>query len=156
MTEQPVTPALDAWVGLLRAHASMTRAFNAELLSQHGLTLNDFEALLHLSRAELGRMRRVDLADGLLLTASGVTRLLDGLESHGLVERAACASDRRVVYAVITDEGRRRLAAAWESHVAAVTTLFEERLGDAGAAQLAELLGKLPGAEPDADCSPGG
>ena len=158
LTEQAVTPALDAWVGLLRAHASMTRAFNAELLSQHGLTLNDFEALLHLSRADEGRMRRVDLADGLLLTASGVTRLLDGLESHGLVERAACSSDRRVVYAVITEEGRQRLGAAWDSHVAAVTALFEERLGDAGAAQLAELLGRLPGAETDADadCSPVG
>jgi len=77
---------------------------NAELLAEHGLTINDFEALLHLSRAEEGRMRRVDLAEGLLLTASGVTRLLDGLEAAGYVERAACASDRRVVYAVITDE----------------------------------------------------
>ena len=101
---------MSTWVRLLRVHASTTRAFNAELLAEHGLTLNDFEALLHLSRAEEGRMRRVDLAENLLLTASGVTRLLDGLEAHDLVERAACASDRRVVYAVITDEGRAALA----------------------------------------------
>jgi DNA-binding MarR family transcriptional regulator len=92
-------------------------------------------------------MRRVDLADDLLLTASGVTRLLDGLEAAGYVERAACASDRRVVYAVITDAGREKLEAASESHQAQVRSLFEARLGDGELAQLAELLGRLPGAE---------
>ncbi len=104
------------------------RTFNADLLNEHGLTINDYEALLHLSRADEGRMRRVDLAENLLLTASGVTRLLDGLEAQGLVERAACSSDRRVVYAVITAEGLERLRAASDSHIAAVIrALFEER-----------------------------
>jgi DNA-binding MarR family transcriptional regulator len=156
LSEQAVSPAaLDAWVGLLRAHSSMTRDFNAELLGSHGLTINSFEALLHLSRAEEGRMRRVDLADGLLLTASGVTRLLDGLESLGLVDRAACSSDRRVVYAVITDEGRERLRAAWDSHTAAVAAVFEERLSPEELAQLTALLNRLPGGRPDADCAAG-
>ena len=147
---------MSAWVRLLRAHAATTRAFNAELLNEHGLTINDFEALLRLSRAEKGRMRRVDLAENLLLTASGVTRLLDGLESHGLVERAACSSDRRVVYAVITEAGRTRLQAASESHIASVTELFEQRFGDEELDRLAELLGRLPGADESAseDCSP--
>jgi DNA-binding MarR family transcriptional regulator len=148
---------MSAWVRLLRAHAATTRAFNTELLNEHGLTINDFEALLRLSRAEEGRMRRVDLAENLLLTASGVTRLLDGLESHGLVERAACSSDRRVVYAVITEEGRKRLRAASESHVASVTALFEHSFGEEELERLAELLGRLPGADENAgseDCSP--
>jgi DNA-binding MarR family transcriptional regulator len=147
---------MSAWVRLLRAHAATTRAFNAELLNEHGLTINDFEALLRLSRAEEGRMRRVDLAENLLLTASGVTRLLDGLESHGLVERAACSSDRRVVYAVITEAGRTRLQAASESHIASVTELFEQRFGDEELDRLAELLGRLQGADESAseDCSP--
>jgi DNA-binding MarR family transcriptional regulator len=141
---------------LLRAHASTTRTLSAELYAEHGLTINDYEALLHLSRAEDARMRRVDLADSLLLTASGVTRLLDGLEAAGLVERAACASDRRVTYAVLTDAGRGRLEAASESHVAAVRALFEDRFEEDELARLAELLTRLPGADSGdgAECGP--
>ena len=67
--------ALDVWVRLLRAHAALTRELNAELVADHELTINDFEALLHLSRAEDGAMRRVDLAERLVLTPSGVTRI---------------------------------------------------------------------------------
>lgn len=139
------TAALDAWVRLLRAHASTTRALSAELLAEHGLTINDYEALLQLSRAEEGRLRRVDLADSLLLTASGVTRLLDGLEEAGLVEKAACESDRRVTYAVLTESGRDRLRIASGSHLAAVRTLFEERFSADELERLADLLGRLPG-----------
>ncbi len=141
------TPALEAWVGLLRAHAATTRTLSAELVAEHGLTINDYEALLRLSRADGERMRRVDLAAELLLTASGVTRLLDGLEDAGLVERAACASDRRVTYAVLTDAGRQTLEAASKSHLAAVRQLFEERFADEELMQLAELLARLPGNE---------
>jgi DNA-binding MarR family transcriptional regulator len=144
------------WVRLLRAHAMTTRAMNAELLAEHGLTINDFECLLHLSRAEEGRMRRVDLAENLLLTASGVTRLLDGLETQGLVKRASCDSDRRVVYAVITDEGLDRLRRASESHIASVTSLFQERFAEDELARFGELLSRLPGAEDtpaSEDCS---
>jgi DNA-binding MarR family transcriptional regulator len=127
---------------------------NADLLNEHGLTINDFEALMHLSRAEDGRMRRVDLAEGLLLTASGVTRLLDGLEAAGYVERAACASDRRVVYAVITDAGREKLAAASTSHVVGVSSMLQERFDQEELAQLTELLARLDGDESpiDEDC----
>src|SRR5438552_3327442 len=105
---------------------------SAELVAEHGLTINDYEALLHLSRAEEGRMRRVDLAGLLLLTASGVTRLLDGLEAAGLVERASCASDRRVTSAVLPEAGRTRqttsvprFAAASRSSI--VSALFAQR-----------------------------
>jgi DNA-binding MarR family transcriptional regulator len=138
---------LDAWARLLHAHASTTRALSGSLLAEHGLTLKDYEALLRLSRAEEGRMRRVDLAEELLLTASGVTRLLDGLEAAGYVNRAACATDRRVVYAVITDAGRDKLETASESHLAEIRALFDERFGPEELEQLAELLGRLPGAE---------
>jgi MarR family 2-MHQ and catechol resistance regulon transcriptional repressor len=138
---------LDAWARLLHAYASTTRALSGSLQAEHGLTLNDYEALLRLSRAEDGRMRRVDLADELLLTASGVTRLLDGLEAAGYVERASCATDRRVVYAVITDAGRDKLETASESHLAEIRALFDERFGPEELEQLAQLLGRLPGAE---------
>jgi DNA-binding MarR family transcriptional regulator len=138
--------ALDSWVRLLRGHASVTRAMSAQLVAEHGLTINDYEALFHLARADDGRMRRVDLVEKLLLTASGVTRLLDGLERAGLVERAACASDRRVTYAVLTEAGKARLEAASASHIASVRAFFEERFSEAELDQLAELLGRLPGA----------
>jgi DNA-binding MarR family transcriptional regulator len=137
-------PALDAWIRLLRAHAASTRELSAQLIARHSLTINDYEALLHLSRAEDGRMRRVDLAGRLLLTASGVTRLLDGLEAAGLVEKAACASDRRVTYAVLTDAGRERLQAASRSHIAAVRNLFESRFTEEELGELAALLERLP------------
>ncbi len=128
---------------------------NAQLVADHGLTINDFEALLQLSRAEEGRMRRVDLAEKLILTASGVTRLLDGLEEAGFVDRAACASDRRVTYAVLTDAGRAKLSEASQSHVADIRAFFETRFSADELDQLAALLGRLPGAVEavDEDCS---
>ena len=138
---------LAAWVGLLRLHAGATRHVSAELVGEHGLTLNDFEVLLHLSRADGGRLRRVDLVERVLLTPSGITRLLDGLEQAGLVERSECSSDRRVVYAVLTEAGRERLDAAAVSHTAAVCTLFEGRLEAEELATLAALLERLTSAD---------
>src|SRR6476660_6560743 len=97
---------LESWVSFLRAHAAITRQLNADLLNAHGLTLNDYEVLLHLSWADGHMMRRVDLAESVILTASGITRLLDGLERAGFVEKASCASDARVSYAKLTVAGR--------------------------------------------------
>jgi DNA-binding MarR family transcriptional regulator len=149
-------PALDAWARLLRGHAAITRALSAELEADHGLTINDYEALLLLSRADEGRQRRVDLAEQQLLTPSGVTRLLDGLEQIGLVERAACSSDRRVTYAVLTDGGRARLEEASASHLTGVRAFLEDRFSGQELDQLAELLGRLPGAAgaDGSDCAP--
>lgn len=147
--------AINAWVRLIRGHASATRAMSAQLELDHGLTINDYEALLHLSRADEGRMRRVDLAGMLLLTPSGVTRLLDGLEKAGLVERGSCASDRRVTYAILTEDGASRLREASESHIAAVRRFFEARFSDEELDQLAGLLERLPDAGASSeDCSP--
>ena len=148
--------AVDAWVRLVRGHAATARALSAQLVAEHALTINDYEALLHLSRADGGRMRRVDLAERLILTPSGVTRLLDGLERAGLVERAACPTDRRVTYAVLTATGRAKLEAASEAHVADVRAFFEDRFSERELDQLAELLARLPeaaGAQAE-DCSP--
>ena len=146
LTQQVSAPALDAFVRLLRAHAATTRALSADLVAEHGLTINDYEALLHLSRADDQRMRRVDLAGLLILTASGVTRLLDGLERAGYVEKATCDSDNRVTYAVLTDAGRRKLQEASRSHVVGIKRLFESVLSRDELATLAGLLDRLPGA----------
>jgi DNA-binding MarR family transcriptional regulator len=147
---------VEAWARLLRAHASSTRALSVQLQVEHGLTINDYEALLRLSRAEGGAMRRVDLAGELMLTPSGVTRLLDGLEQAGYVEKGVCRSDARVTYAVITDAGREKLCKASCSQRAAVSELFEGRFSEEELAVLASLLGRLTGVEEDgaACCAP--
>ena len=77
-------------MGFLRAHAAITRQLDRELVAEHGLTINDYEVLLHLSRTDEKMLRRVDLAERVLLTPSGITRLLDGLERSGLVSKASC------------------------------------------------------------------
>ena len=147
--------AVEVFVRLVRGNAAVTRAMNAQLVADHGLTINDYEALLHLARADERRMRRVDLAERLLLTPSGVTRLLDGLEQAGYVDRDACASDRRVTYAVLTDAGLEKLREASKSHVADIRSFFETRFSEEELDRLVELLDRLPfGAEPlDTNCS---
>jgi DNA-binding MarR family transcriptional regulator len=126
---------------------------NAQLVADHGLTINDFECLLLLARAEDRRMRRVDLAQSLILTASGVTRLLEGLEREGLVDRAACESDRRVTYAVLTEAGHAKLQHVSKSHVADIRAYFEQRFSADELEQLAGLLARLHGDTPELDCS---
>ncbi len=154
---QTTSPALEVFVRLLRAHAAVTRLLSAELQQEHGLTINAYEALLRLSRADDQPMRRVDLANSLLLTASGVTRLLDGLERSGLIARQACPSDARASYSVLTDAGKARLSKASKSHIAAVRALLEERFEDEELGELATMLDRLPGVDPASgadDCSP--
>jgi DNA-binding MarR family transcriptional regulator len=155
-TRNQSSPALDAFVRLLRAHSAVTRALSAQLSAEHGLTINAYEALLLLARADGERMRRVDLADQLLLTASGVTRLLDGLERAGLVGREQCDADRRVTYAVLTPEGRDRLRAASRSHTRQIRELLGGSCTDDELRELSALLDRLPGVDPSApgeDCA---
>ena len=154
----PVLPRerqLEAWVRFLRAHAALTRALSADLVAEHGLTINDYEVLLHLQRAPEQMMRRVDLAERVLLTASGITRLLEGLEGAGLVERADCPTDRRVVYAKLTEAGEQKLREASGTHLAGIDELFTSRFGEDELGTLSSLLGRLPGAAVDGDeCGP--
>jgi DNA-binding MarR family transcriptional regulator len=142
-----------AFGALVRAHMSATKQLNAQLVADHGLTLSDYGVLLQLAWAPDRRMRRVDLADRILLTASGVTRLLDGLESQGFVERAACDSDRRVVYAVLTESGLAKLREAAATHLPQIEELFGARLADGELEALVALLGKL-GGDDSTDCEP--
>jgi DNA-binding MarR family transcriptional regulator len=143
-----------AFAALVRAHAAATRRLSGQLWADHGLTLSDYEVLLRLARAPDRRMRRVDLAEQVLLTASGITRLLDGLERSGFVERAACASDRRVVYAVLTDEGIEKLREASGSHLTQIDALFRARLDEDELADLTALLGRLDDGDDDTNCEP--
>ena len=153
LTTQEST-AVEVWGRLLRGHAGTARLLSAQLQSEHQLTINDYEALLLLSHAEDYAMRRIDLASKLVLTASGVTRLLDGLERAGYVAKRACEHDARVTYAVLTDAGHEKLVAAGCSHIAAIRELFEERYSSRELATLSELLARLPGAAEAGSCTP--
>ena len=143
-----------AFAALLRAHAAATRRLSAQLSAAHGLTLSDYEVLLRLGRAPDRRLRRVDLAERVLLSPSGITRLLDGLERSGLVERAACSADRRVVYAVLTNAGLEKLRDASRSHLAQIDTLFRARLSDEELSDLTGLLARLDEGGDEIACDP--
>ena len=155
MLTGPTTPTeLAPFVNFLRAHAAVVRELSSELVSAHGLTINDFEVLLRLSRADGSRMRRVDLAQEVLLTPSGITRLLEGLERSGFVERVACKEDLRVSYAQLTPAGRTKLRAAGKTHVAGIHRLFLDHFDADERAVLGELLGRLTDGEDGGACAP--
>ena len=138
------SPDLEAWIRFLRAHSATTRALSARLEAEHGLTLNDYDVLVQLYYAPDQRMRRIDLARTVLLTASGITRLLDGLERTGWVGKQRCASDARVTYAVLTEAGVAKFVAAQASHLGDVEELFASRFSPEEQLALSELLGRLP------------
>ena len=138
-------PAVLAWTRLRRAAISTSRLLSASLLGEHGLSINDYEALHLLAQTPGRRLRRVDLARELLLTPSGVTRLLEGLEEAGLVERAPSAADLRITYAVLTDTGAATLRRASCGHVGSIRALLEDHLSPEEIEELAALLGRLPG-----------
>ncbi len=132
-----------AWVRLLAAHAQLTGPMDAKLRACHDLTINDYEVLLWLSWAPQGRLRRVELSQAVHLTQGGITRLLSGLENAGLVQSTRDETDRRVIYAQLTDAGRDRLSDAAQTHVADVSARFTDRFSLEELATLAQLLGRL-------------
>jgi len=121
---QLTTPELRAWRGMLRAHAALAKALDAQLEAAHGLQLSSYEVLMYLSDAENERMRMCDLASSILLSRSGLTRLVDRLAREGLIERVACRDDARGQFAKLTPAGREKLAAARITHLAGVRALF--------------------------------
>lgn len=115
---------LDAWRGLLRVHASVLKALDTELEATHGLPLTSYEVLIRLAEAPDGRMRMCDLADAVVLSRSGMSRLVDRLERDGLIERCACVADARGAFACITPAGVALLEQARPTHVAGIRARF--------------------------------
>jgi DNA-binding MarR family transcriptional regulator len=145
--------ALDAWRGFLRSHATILRELDAELVAEHGLTARDYEVLLVLAQHPERRLPMSALAETTMLTRSGITRLVDGLVRDGLIKRVSCSQDARVSYAELTDTGYETLRRAGRSHVASIQRLFLSHFSPREIAQLAELLGRLPGAAGPGACS---
>ena len=144
LSAQELTEArLTAWIRLLRAHAALTRELDARLEAAHGLSLRDYDVLVQLYSAPDRMMRRVDIARTVLLSPSGITRLLEGLERAGWVAKHNCESDARVTYAVLTDEGTAKFEEAQVTHRADIEELFSSHFDQEEHDQLADLLGRL-------------
>lgn len=134
---------LDAWRGFLRAHATLVRELDEELSERHDLPLSSYDVLVQLDEAPEGRVRMSRLADAVLLSRSGLTRLVTRLERQGLLERTECPSDARGAFAAITDAGRARLAQARATHRQGVRERFLDKLGERELRQLARVWSTL-------------
>ncbi len=140
---------------LVRAHQTVRAELEARLEGKHELNHTEFEVLLTLSKAPDRRMRRIDIADAVRLSPSGITRLLDRLTSAGLVAKGACAEDARVSYAVLTDKGFEVAAEEAPLYDAAAEGLLGDRLSEEELEQLADLLERAAGGVDDEPCHPG-
>jgi DNA-binding MarR family transcriptional regulator len=136
---------MSAWHALIRAHNRVVRKLEAELEAEHGLTLPAYEVLAHLSEAPGERLRMSELAHHAVLTPSGLTRLVDKLCRESLVRRDKCTADARVVYAVLTPQGRKRLEAAYPTHLRGVREHLIDLLTPAQQDALSDALGELSG-----------
>ncbi len=128
---QPITrhdPRLAAWRAFLRAHARVVRELERELQAEQRMALTDYDVLVQLANAGDRRLRMSELADRLILSRSGATRLVDRLVAQGFVERVMCDDDRRGQWASLTDAGYERLRSASPTHLRGVAEHFLDRL----------------------------
>ena len=132
-----------AWGGFLRTHSNVVRELDEELTRVHSLPLSSYDVLVQLEGVDEGRLRLSQLADAVLLSRSGLSRLVARLVAQGLLERQECASDARGAFAAITERGRARLAEARETHRAGVRQRFLDRIDDEQKRELAEAWAAL-------------
>src|SRR4051812_4299034 len=138
---------LSAWRGMLRVHSALVKALDAELMATHGLPLTSYEVLINLQAAPGRRRRMAELADGVLLSRSGTTRLVDRLERDGLLERSTCDSDGRGCFAVLTDKGEELLTRARATHLDGVRERFLRLFDERELETMAQWWGRVvPGA----------
>src|SRR5829696_3381230 len=137
---------LRAWRGMLQVHAKVTRQLDAQMHAEHGLSVSAYEVLMFLADTDGKRLRMAEIADRVLLSRSGLTRLVDRLVALGYVRRNACADDGRGSYAELTEAGATKFEAARRTHLAGVREFFLERLSDEDQRALGDAWDKvLPG-----------
>jgi DNA-binding MarR family transcriptional regulator len=134
---------LRAWRGFLNAHATLLRALDAELEAAHGLPVSSYEVLMNVADAEGERMRMHDIASRVLLSRSGLTRLVDRLEKSGYVRRESCPDDARGAFAVLTPAGRVAVDAARATHLAGVRERFLRHFSEEEQEQLGAFWERL-------------
>jgi DNA-binding MarR family transcriptional regulator len=140
---RPSVDELASWRAFLRAHAHVTKALERELLAEQRLSLAAYDVLVQLAEAPDRMLRMTDLADAVLLSRSGVTRLVDRLEQGGLVCRQRTSTDGRGVVAVLTDAGLQRLRDASVTHLDGVVRHFVDHLDQRQLADLAAISASL-------------
>lgn len=134
-----------AWQALLHAHYKITSVLDAELRREHGLNLSDYDVLLRLANAADHRLRMSQIAERILISPSGVTRAVKGLEKDGLVVRSRNEQDARVVFAELTEKGMGRLRRAAHTHLRGIREHFSGRLTERQLKELASALQVITG-----------
>jgi DNA-binding MarR family transcriptional regulator len=134
---------MTAWKTLIVATTGLLATLDNELQTSHGLSLGEYEVLVHLSEAPEHALRMTDLSGRLHLSPSGITRRIDGLVKEGLVGRRQCAIDRRGSEAVLTKDGMKRLEEAAPTHVAGVRAHFIDRLNARQLSNVASALSMI-------------
>ena len=151
----PRDPRLETWRTFLFAHAYLRRALERELQAEQGMSMGEYEVLLLLAYSPERRQRMSDLADSLVLSRSGVTRLVDRLEAAGMVERVTCATDRRGQWAQLSEAGYERLRDASPTHLRGISQHFLELIPADELAALQSTLERLtPAGERPASLRP--
>jgi DNA-binding MarR family transcriptional regulator len=141
----PNRAELASWQAFLRAHAKITRALEAELVAEQRISLAAYDVLVQLAEAPERRLRMTELAEAVLLSRSGVTRLVDRLERAGLVRRSRVVDDGRGVAAELTAAGLTRLRTAARTHLAGVVRHFVVPLEPDDLAALERITRRLAG-----------
>ena len=152
-------PRLAPWRAFLEAHARVSRRLDEDLRAEHDLSLAEYDALLNIAQAPGRRLRMRQLSDRVILSKSGVTRLIDRLVADGLVERSACLADARGAEAVLTEAGLSRLRQASRTHLRGINEHFIEPLGDTDVSVIESAMRAIAvssGPESGSACAPDG
>lgn len=132
-----------AWRALLKGHALLVGRLDADLRARAGMSLIDYDVLVQLSESPRRRLAMAELADAVVYSRSGLTRLVDTLERRGWVVRERDQNDRRYWYAVLTPDGLAALEAAWPVHVAGVRAHFAAHAGEDQARTISAVFGQV-------------
>jgi DNA-binding MarR family transcriptional regulator len=143
VTRLPTASELDAWRSFLRAHARLVRVLETELVAAHPISLGGYDVLVQLAEAPERRLRMAELADAVLLSRSGVTRLVDRLEVAGMVTRERFDGDGRGIVAVLTKKGLDTLREASRTHLAGVVRHFIDHFDPAELAAFGQMSARL-------------
>jgi DNA-binding MarR family transcriptional regulator len=146
-TDTPTIPLapheLAAWRGVLEVHARITQQLDAQLRAEQGLSLSSYEVLMFLADAPEHRMRMSEIADRVLLSRSGCTRLVDRLADQGYVSRCAATCDGRGLYAQLTEAGLAKITAARATHRDGIRRFFLDRLTVTDQIALGDIWSRL-------------
>ncbi len=143
-TDEPLSATEEAvWRALMRIVKVLPRHLDSDLVRGAGLTASEYTTIMHLSEAPNRELRMADLANATDLSASRMTRLVDDLQSRGLVTKTASSSDARGNVARLTPQGMAKLKAAWTVHLASVRRRFFDSMDAADVERVARALAEV-------------